>query len=109
MGRSSRPRPARLAEKLLRIRQLLSLSQSQMLRSLGDAGGRIHAPHISEYESGKREPPLQVLLAYARAAGVPVELLIDDDTELPPRLPAGRSVWVLQNGRLWQQKSVRRK
>jgi transcriptional regulator with XRE-family HTH domain len=109
MGTSRRPRPARLAEKLLRIRQELGLSQSQMCARLAGADVNLVAPYISLYESGKREPPLQTLLAYARAAGVLVELLIDDDTELPPRLPAGRSVWVLQDGRLWQQKSGRRR
>ena len=34
---------------------------------------------IHEYEQGKREPNLIVLLAYSRAAHVPVEYLIDDD------------------------------
>lgn len=103
MGRAPRRRPARLAEKLLQVRLLLSLSQSQMLSRLGDSKVKIYAPHISEYESGKREPPLQTLLAYARAAGVPVELLIDDEAELPARLPATSITWMSRGGRLWKR------
>jgi transcriptional regulator with XRE-family HTH domain len=44
--------------------------------------------YISAYERGIREPPLPVLLEYARAANVYVEALIDDGVELPSRLPS---------------------
>lgn len=104
MGHARRPQPARLAEKLLQIRQRLGLSQSQMLQRLGDTKTRIHAPHISGYESGKREPPLLVLFRYAQAAGVPVELLIDDERDLPEHLPAGATTWIMKKGQLWQQR-----
>jgi len=103
MGSARRPTPTRLAEKLLQIRTRLGLSQSQMLRQLGDTNTRLHAPHISGYESGKREPPLAVLLQYARAAGVPVELLIDDEQDLPERLPAN-ATWTMKRGQMWQQR-----
>jgi transcriptional regulator with XRE-family HTH domain len=103
MGSARRPTPERLAEKLLQVRQRLGLSQSQMLRSLGDTKTRIHAPHLSGYESGKREPPLTVLLQYARAAGVPVEVLIDDEQDLPKHLPAS-STWMMKRGKVWQQR-----
>lgn len=103
MGSARRPAPARLAEKLLQIRQRLGLSQSQMLKSLGETRTKIHAAHLSEYESGKREPPLTVLLQYAKAASVPVELLIDDDQDLPARLPAG-STWMMKGGKVWRQR-----
>ena len=43
---------------------------------------------ISGYERGTREPPLPVLLGYARAANVYVEVLIDDNLYLPEKLPA---------------------
>jgi transcriptional regulator with XRE-family HTH domain len=43
--------------------------------------------HISEFESGKREPSLLALVAYARLAGVAVDMLVDDDLDLPQRLP----------------------
>jgi transcriptional regulator with XRE-family HTH domain len=38
---------------------------------------------ISEYERGRREPHLAILLRYARAASISVECLIDDEIELP--------------------------
>jgi transcriptional regulator with XRE-family HTH domain len=83
---SARPRPERLAEKLLAIRNALGLSQTEMLRRLGfdDA---IWYTQISSYELGRREPPLLILLEYARAANVYVEALIDDAMDLPEGLP----------------------
>lgn len=45
---------------------------------------------ISGYEQGTREPPIHVLLAYARAANVYVDVLIDDELNLPDNLPAKR-------------------
>jgi transcriptional regulator with XRE-family HTH domain len=47
------------------------------------AGAPIHPGHISEFESGKREPSLLVLLAYAKMAGVSTDRLIDDELEFP--------------------------
>jgi transcriptional regulator with XRE-family HTH domain len=38
---------------------------------------------ISQYETGKREPPLLVLLKYARLAGVTIDDLVDDKLSLP--------------------------
>jgi transcriptional regulator with XRE-family HTH domain len=46
--------------------------------------------NISAYEQGRRDPPLHVLLAYARAANVYVDALIDDELNLPDDLPAKR-------------------
>ena len=81
-----RPRPSRLAEKLLQIRTGLGLSQTQMLERLG-LGGTMHYGRISEYEQDKREPSLITLLAYARAANVHLEDIVDDDFDLPRKLP----------------------
>lgn len=83
----SRPRPQRLAEKLLQIREALGLSQSEMLARLGFADTHSYT-RISSYELGRNEPPLMVLLEYARAANVYVEALIDDDLDLPAKLPS---------------------
>ncbi len=83
---SPRPRPERLAEKLRHIRLGLGLSQTQMLKQL-EMQERLHYGRISEYESGKREPTLMTILQYARAAGVHMEDIVDDDLDLPPRLP----------------------
>jgi transcriptional regulator with XRE-family HTH domain len=81
-----RMRPARLAEKLKKIRSALDLSLSQMLRRL-DAEDLIVSSQISQYETGTREPPLQIILRYAHVAGVHVEDIIDDDLDLPEKLP----------------------
>lgn len=82
-----RPKPERLAEKLLQIRNSLGLSQSEMLRRLGFEDV-IDYKRISEYELGKNEPPLAVLLRYAEVAGVCTDALIDDKLDLPAKLPA---------------------
>lgn len=87
MGRGAREKPERLAEKLLYIRTALGLSQSEMLRRLG-AESRMDYYRISEFESGKGEPSLIVLLEYARAAGVRMEDIVDDEIDLPAMLPA---------------------
>jgi hypothetical protein len=57
-----------------------------MIRSMGLTDKIVQAD-ISTYEIDQREPPLKVLLAYARAANVAVEALIDDDLSLPSVLP----------------------
>jgi transcriptional regulator with XRE-family HTH domain len=89
MGRAPRPKPVRLAEKLAQIRRAMGLSQDGMLArlGLGDKEG-IFRSSISGYERGTREPPLPVLLEYARAANVSVEALIDDKLDLPDEIPA---------------------
>lgn len=83
MGRSPRPKPERLGEKLLAIRHSLGLSQTQMLKSLGL---QIDHSAISGYEIGTREPPLPVLLRYARMVKISTDVLIDDEMNLPVKL-----------------------
>ena len=87
MGRMPRPKPLRLAEKLLCIRQALGLSQNGMLARLG-LDEKLFRSAISGYELGTREPPLPVLLEYARAVGVWLDVLVDDELDLPKKLPA---------------------
>ena len=87
MGRSARLKPKRLAEKLLQIRLSLGLSQNQMIRRLGLID-TLYQSNISGYELEEREPPLPVLLEYARAAGICVDILIDDKLDLPKKLPS---------------------
>jgi transcriptional regulator with XRE-family HTH domain len=87
MGTRGRPRPERLASKLLEVRERLGLSQNGMIRRMGLADRLVQA-EISAYERGLREPPLYVLLEYAGAANVLVEWLIDDRIDLPKKLPA---------------------
>lgn len=87
MGKRARIRPERLAEKLLQIRAALGLSQSEMLRRL-EFEETLDYKRISDYELAKNEPPLAVLLSYARAAGICTDVLIDDELDLPAKLPA---------------------
>ena len=81
-----RPRPERLAEKLRQIRTVLGLSQSEMLRRI-DLEETVGLKRISDYELGIREPTLTTILQYARAVNVYVDVLIDDELDLPERLP----------------------
>jgi hypothetical protein len=43
---------------------------------------------ISGYELGLREPSLEIVLKYARLAGVTMEMLVDDALDLPEQLPS---------------------
>jgi transcriptional regulator with XRE-family HTH domain len=88
MGRKARQRPERLGEKLRVIREALGLSQTGMVTRLGDEG--IVASQISEYETGKREPSLITLLQYARLANVYLDALVDDELDLPAKLPTAK-------------------
>lgn len=83
----ARPKPERLAEKLLAIRMALGIPQTELHRRLG-VEDLIEYNAISRYELGRREPPLIILLEYARLANVYVEALIDDEIDLPDRLPS---------------------
>lgn len=85
--KTSRTRPSRLAEKLLRIRLELNLSQNGVLDHLGFSD-ELFRSNVSQYELGARVPPLSVLLAYARAANVWLDVLVDDELDLPERLPS---------------------
>ena len=87
MKAPSRTKAARLAEKLLRIRLELGLSQSGLLEHLGFSE-ELFRSNVSQYELGRREPPLPLLLEYARAANVYVDVLIDDELDLPDKLPS---------------------
>lgn len=94
MGRARQYRPGRLAEKLLRIRNELDggLSQEDMVRRLG-APEELNRNYISCFERGTRTPPLNILLSYARVISITgggeyLEALIDDELDLPKRLPA---------------------
>lgn len=85
MGSAARRKPARLAEKLLAIRTGLELSQNGMIRRIGFVD-ELSQAEVSMFERGVRVPPLPVILEYARAANVYVEVLIDDCLDLPANL-----------------------
>ena len=79
----ARPRPKRLAEKLLQIREALGLSQREMAEQLGErAGVKITYKNVSKYERGRSVPFIEVVLAYARLANVEMNQIVDDDLDL---------------------------
>lgn len=58
-----------------------------MLRRL-DLPEEILQTSISQYERGKIEPPIYVLLRYAEVANVWLEVLVRDQLDLPVKLPS---------------------
>ena len=82
-----RMRPTRLAEKLRFIRESLGISQTDMLNRLG-VGELVEYHAISKYELDRNEPPLPILLQYARVANVITDVLIDDELDLPEQIPS---------------------
>ena len=79
---AKRPVPKKLAKKLRQIRMKLGLSQTEMVKALNYKASPLRAAQISQFESGRREPPLMVLLAYAKLAGISTDDLIDDRVNL---------------------------
>jgi transcriptional regulator with XRE-family HTH domain len=63
------------------IREHLGLSQIRLVAAKG-LEGEIAYHRISEYETGRRMPSLMVILAYARAAAIQMEDLVDDEVDL---------------------------
>jgi transcriptional regulator with XRE-family HTH domain len=90
MGQSPRPRPKCLATKLRQLRELLNLTQEQLAEAVGHIESPPQPGHVSEYERGRREPSLLFLLAVSRLAGVQMEILVDDDLDIPIKLPHRR-------------------
>jgi len=57
-----------------------------MVRCLGL--NELSQEYISGFERGIREPSFTVVLQYARAAGVWMDVLVDDELDLPAKLPS---------------------
>ena len=87
MGSAPRPRPTKLSTKLRRIRIGLGLTQAEMFKKLGRTRTSLRVGHIGEFETGRRVPTLQVVLAYARAGKVSMEEIADDKLKLPRHIP----------------------
>lgn len=92
MGKAQRPKPKRLAQKLLQIRLSLGLSQTELIKRLAFQELELVQGTISTYELGKREPSLPLLLVYARLAGISTDVLIDDNLDLPEKLPIKKNL-----------------
>ena len=80
MGRVRRNKPLRLSHKLLAIRKRLEMSQTQMAKALEL---KVHYSAVSNFELGTREPDLLIVLRYARLVGISMEMIVDDQVDLP--------------------------
>jgi transcriptional regulator with XRE-family HTH domain len=81
MGRAKRVMPKHLGKKLYLIREGLGLTLEEMIERLNCPEIPLYPASISMYESGKREPPLLILLQYAKLVNVTMEILVDDGIE----------------------------
>jgi transcriptional regulator with XRE-family HTH domain len=86
MGKAPGYKPKRLGEKIVEIRRKLGLSQNGLIRHLGLIE-ELFQGDISAFELGNRIPDLRTLLLLANAVGVYVDVLIDDELNLPDKLP----------------------
>jgi hypothetical protein len=91
VGKAKRIVPSKLPEKLKQIRLDLDQSLEKMvttleaeLLTLGYSDVKLYSGYITEFEQGKREPILPVLLAYGRISKINVENLIDNMLEIHP-------------------------
>jgi transcriptional regulator with XRE-family HTH domain len=89
MGVRGRRTQKRLARKLRQIRTNLGLSQSELIKELRLR--QLRNSNISMYEAGKREPPLYVLLKYAEAANVCLDVIVNDRYDLPSEIPCKKT------------------
>lgn len=88
MGRSARVIPKRLGEKLKRIRLNLGIEIfDEMILRLDCPETPLYPSSIYLFEANKREPSLPILLKYARLAGVAMDVLVDDEMDLPVGKP----------------------
>jgi transcriptional regulator with XRE-family HTH domain len=80
-----RRHPKLLGAKLLTIREFLNVSQADMATKLqlevlsySRWEYQIDPARVSDYEKGKREPNLFVIIAYGRLGNVHLESMADD-------------------------------
>jgi transcriptional regulator with XRE-family HTH domain len=92
MGSKQLVKSERIGEKVREIRMRLGLTQEHMFELLTRHGAKIHVGYIARYESSERTPTTLVTLAYARAVGIPMEVLVDDELDLPKKLPGKSNV-----------------
>lgn len=91
MRKGARRRPRFLGMKLRAIRAGLGgLSQRELIEHLG-LTGYLNQGEVSAFEQGVREPDLLTLKAYADAAGISTDDLINDEAKLPAKLPGRRT------------------
>jgi len=75
-----------LPAKLRHIRESLGYTQEEMIKRLG-LEGKVPRSYLSRFETGEREPSLDVLLRYSEIARVWINALVDDEVDLPRKIP----------------------
>jgi len=90
MGSTKRLKPQYLADKLKKIRVELGMTMDVLGEKLSNKSIAVYRGTIHNYESGEREPPLAVLLQYSRLANVYLEVLVDDEIDLPSKIPSAQ-------------------
>jgi transcriptional regulator with XRE-family HTH domain len=98
MGGAKRQLPKRLPAKLRLIREALGYTQEELIRRMG-LEGKVPRSYLSRFETGEREPSLDVLLKYSEVARVWINALVDDSVDLPDRLPSVRMHEGVKRGR----------
>jgi hypothetical protein len=83
MGTGTRPKPL---DSVTATNVALGLSQ-KWVSQLSDLQDDIPFHEISSSEQSTHEPALPILLKYTEAAGICVDVLIDDELDLPKKLP----------------------
>jgi transcriptional regulator with XRE-family HTH domain len=109
MGKAPGYKPVRLGQKIVEVRSRLGLSQNGLIKYLG-LQDELFQGDISAFELGNRVPDLRTLLLLAKAVGIYVDVLIDDELDLPEKLPANpKSEGIRRRSPASKKKSVSRK
>ena len=85
MGKAKEEKPKRIAEKLRQIRIALNFSQSEMADALARQNVKIYRGYIGNYETGHSLPSLLILRAYAKVARITMDVMVDDELDLPAK------------------------
>jgi transcriptional regulator with XRE-family HTH domain len=78
-----RQTPAKLGQKLKAIRAHLELTGEELIKRLDCPSSHLNTGSITLYEKGLRVPSLIVLLRYSKLAKVSINVLVDDEVDLP--------------------------
>jgi transcriptional regulator with XRE-family HTH domain len=100
-----------LGEKLRQIRKRIDggLTQNEIVERLG-LEKDFDQERISKYERGILEPPVYVLIGYSDLAGIPLDVLLRPERDIPDKLPVRlKSFEVLRKSTLVPKKGRKRK